>query len=229
MKKSHLALLKKKRLNNRWCQFEKIFQEYDEAQLLDKSFRPRAVDILVMEPFFTAIFRTDTEGTEFEIDDIDHAAKEWIGWRDNFVFSVLPQDLQDHYRANKLWLQPLAIIYFSEPLNGPIDRVYGHRENIRYCKPQSPHEREIYEAVLQLDLHLGPWKRRNQNLKLDTKHFQVTGDILEYLGMDPFTTTQAQVSECQQTFRCLQCKTSRYLMCDELVSHFSRYQLRKLE
>ncbi|KAF7771088.1 hypothetical protein Agabi119p4_7062 [Agaricus bisporus var. burnettii] len=207
MKAIHLLSMKRSRMHNRWYQFKKKFQEWDVAQTLDKAFRPHAADILIAEPFFTVIFETDAEGAAFEIDDIDRVAQEWIEWRDNLIFSLLPQDLQDRYPAGKPSLLPLAIFCFSGssfPRNRMLDHVCAERQDVRFCEPQSPDEYRVLE-LLEGVFELGPWKWSNRNLKFNTTGFQVTVGILDFLGMDPYATTLAQVRGCNQAFTCLPC------------------------
>lgn len=225
-KESHLTQLKRKHLEKRWNNFITRFNEWVQAQAVDWSFRPHAIDISIMEPFSTVIFTSFTEEAEFKIDDIDRAVKEWTEWRDNYIFSLLPQDLQDRYQPNKPSLQPLAIFRFSHPFckNYPLTSACSRRRSTADPVPPSLtfDERKICEAVVQA--HLGnvlPWKWTVHDLRFETASYEFAVEVLKFLGMDPYTTTLTQVSDYKLMFKCLECKCPTSFTCWHMVSPLS--------
>lgn len=219
MKQGHLTRLKTGRLKKRWDSFTAKFKEWDQTQALDSHFRPLPLDISVLYPFSTMIYLSDTENAEFEFDDIDRAAKEWIKWRDDFVFSFLPQGLQDRFETDKPLVQSLVIVYFSgRYLPDSLAQKCAKRD---YDVSLPADKHGILQVIEQhAFFHAYPWKWSNKELTFDTKAFQIAIDILELLGMDPYTTTLAQMKDCKQKYRCLRCIIIKILCCSEMVSLF---------
>lgn len=192
------------------------------------SFRPRVADVSILEPFRSIIFRSfdrdDEMSYEFSMEDIDRVAKEWMISRDSFIFSLLPQDLQDWYQGSKPSLPPLAIFRFCGSSHGTIDLVCASRENAISNPPSmdlGPEEREIYEMFIKATTSspsstLGPWYWRDHDFVFDTKAFRITIDILEFLGMDPYTTTVSETAQFEQTkLKCFMCK-NKWLPCNSV-------------
>ncbi|EKM82212.1 hypothetical protein AGABI1DRAFT_105520 [Agaricus bisporus var. burnettii JB137-S8] len=182
------------RLKKRWDSFTAKFKEWDQTQALDSHFRPLPLDISVLYPFSTMIYLSDTENAEFEFDDIDRAAKEWIKWRDDFVFSFLPQGLQDRFETDKPLVQSLVIVYFSgRYLPDSLAQKCAKRD---YDVSLPADKHGILQVIEQhAFFHAYPWKWSNKELTFDTKAFQIAVDILELLGMDPYATTLAQMKD----------------------------------
>ncbi|EKM82213.1 hypothetical protein AGABI1DRAFT_105521 [Agaricus bisporus var. burnettii JB137-S8] len=215
----NLPRLKQRRLQTRWRLFETKFNEWNQNQTSPEwSFRPRLADISILEPFRTVIFCSsdrDEIHYDFKMEDIDRVAKEWMASRDSYIFSLLPQDLQDLYQGYKPSLPPLAIFRFCGLLHGTIDLICASRENA-LSYPLSleldPQDRDIYKTLIKLASSSPPlcpwnWNWHNRDFIFDIKAYRITIDILEFLGMDPYTTTVAETALFKQTqFRCFMCK-----------------------
>jgi hypothetical protein len=228
MKQRHLDRLKGQRFLKHWNMFGVNFDEWNRTQILDSSIRPRRVDIAVLEPFNTIIFVSDTEEAEFKIDDIDRIAKEWVEWRENFLFSLLPQDLQDHFQANKLPLPSLVIFCFSSKTlhNATLKRIRIEREYLDSNKSLTSDDREIHEAFKRAGFfYIRPWQWSNGDLQFDTREFETALRALECLGLDPYTTSGTQlagqlalVEDHTQLYGCRTCREEKHGISQDGVS-----------
>ncbi|XP_006462221.1 hypothetical protein AGABI2DRAFT_119080 [Agaricus bisporus var. bisporus H97] len=109
------AIEKKIRMHfpNRLQKFREKFDEWTKTQTMSSIFLPHPHDIVVVEPFGSIVFDSYGETAEFKLDDIDRLAKEWIESRNKFIFSLLPQNLQERYRTTDfLSGEPLSRLVF---------------------------------------------------------------------------------------------------------------------
>jgi hypothetical protein len=197
-------------LENRWDRFETTFQEWALTQPYHwRVMMPlHPIDISVFEPFRTAIFASETEDIEIKKDDIDRVVKEWSHWRDSLLFSLLPEELQIRYQADRPSLQPLAIFRFTSLTikNRVITEYYRPRRDIDDPEVQSlltPDQRKIHAAVVKSKLsNLCPFEWSYPDLQFDTAGFEVTVEVLKFLKMDPYTTTLKQIADYKGKFRC---------------------------
>jgi hypothetical protein len=228
MKQRHLDRLKGQQFLKHWNNFEVKFKEWDQTQTLDSSLRPHAADVAILEPFNIILFISDTEEADIKIDDIDPIAKEWIKWHKNFLFSLLPQDLQDRYQANKLSLPLLAIFRFSSVTfhNVTLKHVCIKCEHLDSYGSPTLVNQEVHEVFKQAKLTcICPWRWSNQDLQFDTKGFVTAIEVLKFFGLDPYTSNVTQVAEHitqvkedKEIYGCRTCRKDKHPGCQDSVS-----------
>jgi len=234
LQERHEWTLKCKRTENRWLSFTLMFNTWQisTSQTPPRSLIPHPADIAVLEPFRSAIFLSDTEIVDFGVDAIDRAAKEWMKQRDTFVFSLFPRDIQDRYRVEDFQhsLHSLLILRFSGPrplLTGTIDQVCGSRQSAyRSDDLPDPNDREARKFLGEHG-SAEPWMWNIQDLSFDMKAFEISKDVITFLGLDPYTTTFDDLVQCQRRFTCFGKHpvnaTSKALNGVEMVSKISAY------
>lgn len=219
LKDLYIDQQEKNKLRERWRAFREKFDAWAQVQTRDPSFQPCISDVAIQEPFKSIIFASNMEHAEFQVDEIDRVAREWTESRDQFLFSLLPQDLQDRYLADKPSLRPLAILRFSSRLTGTLDDICKRRRYPPGSNPPQPEDVDIVDMLStcsRISDCPRPWNWDNQDLVFDDRACDITKDILRLLELDPYTTTTSQLEQCNRKFKCLRCANSSfYWRCDE--------------
>ncbi|EKM77800.1 hypothetical protein AGABI1DRAFT_130073 [Agaricus bisporus var. burnettii JB137-S8] len=167
----------------RWQNFKEKFDDWVEAQTMDLSLLPRIADLAVMEPFRSILFECLVKTVEFKLDEIDHVAKKWMNSRNEFVFSLLPLDLQERYRTTDFpSLKSLMILRFRRQEDRTtLHDVCGDR--IGRCNLSTLQDQRIHRMLPGVNM---PWNWSKADLEFDRDGYMIVKDVLQFLGQDPY-------------------------------------------
>ncbi|KAF9448011.1 hypothetical protein P691DRAFT_801422 [Macrolepiota fuliginosa MF-IS2] len=211
LKDVYLARKREVKLNDRWRVFSEQFELWEKDQTLEPSWRPCIADLAILEPFKSIIFTPSLEDGDFPLDRIDRVAQEWTRSRDDFVLSLLPQDIQAALRGrngeNKTLLQPLAFLQFFQGSSGPntIVQICSNRSSF-WDFPSCPNEdRGIYDILDYLKCPSRPWVWDSHYIKFSVQASELSKEVIRLFGLDRDTATLSQMQRCNKSFECLRC------------------------
>lgn len=239
LKAAYISRQKHMRMENRWRAFEEKFKAWTQDLDVAPEIMPRTADIAILEPFRSTIFGSDTETAEFDTDDIDRIAKTWLKERDDLLFSLLPQALQDRYQEDNFSSLRSHVILRFRGRNRYVvlGDVYDHRETMWRCGPKDSDDVEIRDILTEnaweFQEMAAPWSWSNEDLEFDNKAFEIVQDVLEFLGLDPYTTILDDLELYEGSYKCLSCphgwlfmRCSRYSASD-MVSCYNSISIRE--
>ncbi|KXN91508.1 hypothetical protein AN958_00770 [Leucoagaricus sp. SymC.cos] len=191
------------KLSERWRAFKSRFNEWAQTQTLDSCLMPHVADIALLDPFKSIIFTPTTpdESVVFDLDEIDRVAKAWMISRQDFVLSLLPQDIcnfpsNEERTARLSDLIPLACLVFKGPSVWAdefptLQRILTHRFGVFASLPIE--DESIRCAMRQLCCER-PWDWDHRKLKFDAQIFDKGRDIVKLFGLEPMQATEAQIN-----------------------------------
>lgn len=215
-------------MHSRWVAFREQYTSWAQAQSTESHWLPQVFDIAVLDPFKAIIFTPSLQDADFDIDEIGHAAREWMDSRASLLFSLLPQDIQaagDKAQENSdgfPQLPPLASVFFKKPayLHG----LSEHCMVMEICKYRSTSvardsDDPVTLAALQKFTYSRPWNWDFQELEFDTGAHRVAKEVIVFFDLDPRTTTVSEMEESCLRFRCTSCDDSAWLKmnCHQVV------------
>ncbi|KAF9448869.1 hypothetical protein P691DRAFT_775095 [Macrolepiota fuliginosa MF-IS2] len=228
----HLQVLKDARMKvkrkKRWEAFCAQFLLWAKDQTIEPFWKPRAVDLAILEPFRSIIFTPSLGDGDFPLDKIDYVAREWMRSRDDFVLSVLPQDIQvtlrkeSKHNANTTLMQPLAFLQFRG-LCGlkTITHVCGTRYSLQQSDRLDKEIHEVEQDLCDLKCPARPWVWDSRSVEFSTKGSEVAKEVVKLLGLDECTATLSQLEQCKKKFKCLRCTDTDFVLEDwhKMVEH----------
>ncbi|KAF5358488.1 hypothetical protein D9756_001343 [Leucocoprinus leucothites] len=232
------------RLRGRWQAFEGRFYVWIACQTLEYYWRPHALDIAVLEPLRSIIFTSDLKYPDFDIEEIDRTAKSWIDSRNDFLWSLVPQDVHATLVAvaekgdNDKFLFPnLACLVFksSHQSYGELCTTYDvcdYRSPRRNTSSEiASEEEEIRKAMEQCRIDYRPWAwdYRGMEWEFNEKAYLIAKDVIKHFGLDPLKTTVSQMLDCDLRFECTHCPPSSWcfgskMTWRQIVDHEMRYE-----
>ncbi|KAJ3567207.1 hypothetical protein NP233_g6514 [Leucocoprinus birnbaumii] len=211
LRKARLERQRRARLWQRWQSFKDLFKVWAESQNMENYWKPRPLDIALVDPFKTVIFLSDEEDPAFDIEEIDRIAKTWFRSRNDCFISVLPQDVQTALAAvsekdenNKLILLHLAYLLFDFPASYYSSSTIAdvcERNCWQWNFPQME-DGTLHQAIIDLRISSSdlPWKP--SGFEFNSKASAIAKDVITLFGLDPLKTTLSEMRSSSLTLKC---------------------------
>ncbi|KAJ3553663.1 hypothetical protein NP233_g12595 [Leucocoprinus birnbaumii] len=216
------------RVVDRWFSFNDSFDSWVESQSMESYWLPKNIDIAALEPYRSIVFMPawDADDTTvfFDINSIDRAAKTWMRERNDFLFSLIPTDIRNKLNRvaqtddeGKFILPDLACLLFSKPKKGRhLEEPYTLADICRHRlieweanMPESEEDQQIHFAMRNgiCSPYERPWKwdLDDFGLEFNTRAYYIAQEVVQFLGLDPFTVSLSDIEEYHLDMSCVGC------------------------